>query len=48
MLYDHVKILWNVEEGNEQATNSRGVISGDPYLEVGQVPMGWYPVEDHI
>ena len=43
-----MKIVWNVGEGDEPAANSGGAIPGDPHSEVGQVPVSWYLVEDHI
>ena len=41
-----MKILWNIGESDEQAVDSGGAVPGDPHLEAGQVPVGWYLVED--
>ena len=43
-----MKIIWNVGKDNEQAAYSRRAIPGGLHPEVGQVPMGWYLVGDHI
>ena len=43
-----MKIIWNRREGDEQAANSRGIVPRDPQPEAGQVPVGWYSVENHI
>ena len=46
--YYNVKIVWNVGEDDEQAAYSRGAVPGDLYSKVGQVPVGWYSIQDHI
>ena len=35
-----MKIVWNVEEEDEQAVNSKGIVQGDPHPEARQVLVG--------